>query len=143
MNDVRRTLNALAERFLKRALLPTDALAPDLIASAERRLDIVLPESLRTYYSMAGECRDFNVVHNYLVPPSELGLDDDYLVFMQENQSVVSWGFRVSDLKQADPIVWQRNNTENVWYSEEKPLAPFLETMFEFYAHIGVWSGDP
>jgi hypothetical protein len=33
-----------------------------------------------------------------------------YLVFMEENQEVVSWGIPVTSLHETDSVVWQRNN---------------------------------
>lgn len=54
------------------------------------------------------------------------------LVFADENQGVVSWGFREADLTEADPTVWQRNNDDEHWYDEELSLLAFLTELFDF-----------
>lgn len=76
-------------------------------------------------------------MYNEFVPADELTVDAGYLVFVHENQDVVSWGFSPEDIESADPVVWQRNNEEHAWYSEEKTLAPFLESMFDWVVGAG------
>jgi hypothetical protein len=132
---------SLAVRHLGRRLGKADSLSAASIQRTERRLGLELPRSLRVYYLAAGAARDLNDVHNHLFALKELRRDDSYLVFMDENQSVVSWGVRIDD-RHDDPIVWQRNNTPPMrWYSERKRFTAFLRSMFNWYARAGIWRG--
>jgi hypothetical protein len=98
-----------------------------------------IPASLAYYYQRAGRCAVLNALHHRLHAPAELVVENDYLLFMDENQSVVSWGFRRADCDQDDPTVWQRNNTPpHAWYSEDKPFTRFLASMFDWYVDMGM-----
>jgi hypothetical protein len=135
---------ALAEKFVGRRLGPADGVSERELASAERRLHVRLPASLRTFYRTAGRAPDLARAHNVLLDPGEVKVEGQFLVFLNENQSVVSWGFRVADLASEDPVVWQRNNTPPVeWYSERKRLPRFLQAMFGWHAQVGVWPPSP
>ena len=59
---------------------------------------------------------------------------------MDENQSVVSWGFRTTDCAvRTIQSVWQRNNTPpHEWHSEDKPFTRFLASMFDWYIEMGM-----
>src|SRR5574338_919147 len=72
--------------------------------AAERRLGIVLPESLRTMYERTGR-HPFHASQNYVVEPPKLGFHGDHLVIYEENQGVCLWGIARSVLSSADPPV--------------------------------------
>jgi hypothetical protein len=113
-------------RYVGRGFLPEEGISEARLAAAEGRLGFPLPESLRTYYQIAGGCEVLNDAHNHFYPPEGLAILEEHLLFMDENQSVVSWGFRLEDLQSPDPIVFQRNNTAPAeWYSEEQPFSVF------------------
>lgn len=120
----------LAEAHLQEPLGAADGWPEAALAEAEARLGRGLPAALRAYYATMG--RSPAVAYNELVPPGELEPADGYLVFMHENQGVVSWGIRIEDLDADDPEVFQRNNTPPAaWYSEEKTFLAFIESMLE------------
>ncbi|MBN2293656.1 MAG: hypothetical protein JXM70_14600 [Pirellulales bacterium] len=49
-------------------------------------------------------------------------------------------GVPLSGIAEADPIVWQRNNTPSVeWYSEEKSFSFFMASMFDWYKSENFW----
>ena len=48
-------------------------------------------------------------------------------------------GNQKKDLKKADPETWQRNNSVEKWYSEEKSFLELLTSMFDWYKGLGVW----
>ncbi len=133
-------VDELAIRFLRKPLSGADAISLDVIEATEQSLSLTLPQPLRAYYSKAGRCSKLNSAHNRIVHPAEIEIADEHLLFMHENQNVVSWGFRLAELGETDPTVWQRNNTEMAWYSEEKTLLPLFRSMFEWYEESGVWS---
>jgi hypothetical protein len=94
---------------------------------------------LKCFYLTAGAIQEICSIHNVIFGPEDLEVDEGFLIFMEENQSVVSWGIRKRDLKKSDPVIWQRNNASAEWYSEEKTLAGLLESMFDWYESLGVW----
>ena len=136
-----KTYGSLCMKYLGRSVTSSDGVSELVIAKAEKRLGFALPASLRMYYLACGRNRKLNKSHNSLRSPGTLAIEDGHLVFMDENQDVVSWGVRIEDLKSANPIIWQRNNTRPVqWYSEEKNLPELLDSMFSWYSEGGVWS---
>jgi hypothetical protein len=132
-----------SRRFLGRSLEPTDGLSEDEIKRGEERLKLRLPSALREYYLKAGALTEFNSIHNFILTPDELHVEDGFLMFMEENQGVVSWGLKISDFETNDPEAWQRNNTPpEEWFSEEKTFSELLTSMFEWYQECGVWNPD-
>lgn len=91
-------------------------------------------------YGTLGAREEFCLVHNRLLSPDELVGGEDHLIFMEENQKVVSWGVRAEDLQRPDPEAWQRNNAPPVaWFSEEKTVSELFDSMLAWYAEVGVW----
>lgn len=84
-----------------------------------------IPQSLRDYYRIANDC-EANQNHNRLLGSDDLIEEDGFLIFMEEYQSVVHWGVKIDQVDQPDPIVYQRNNSNGQWYSEESVLSRFL-----------------
>lgn len=87
-----------------------------------------------------GKVADLCSIHNNVFHPKDLVFEDGYLMFMDENQSVVSWGIKKKDLKKADPEVWQRNNSSDAWYSEKKSFIELLTSMFDWYKGLDIWN---
>jgi hypothetical protein len=114
------------EAIIGRPLLRRDGESDARLRRAERRLHLALPGAVREYYRLAGAATE-NREHNRLYRPSELVIEDEYLVFMEENQSVVHWGFPLPLERGADPEVWQRTNGDTPeWSSEEMPFSLFI-----------------
>jgi len=109
--DYSASYKKFAEKYLGRSLRKQDGVSAAEISRAEKRLGVQLPEALRVYYRVAGNANELNTAHNQFYALSALEVEGDYLLFMDENQSVVSWGFRLADLKKKNPRVWQRNNS--------------------------------
>ena len=136
----------IAEGALGRKLLPEDAdpVPPDL----------TLPAALEGVYATFGSVTRLTTVHNRLRSPGELEPADGMTLFYEENQGVVSWGFRAEDRDQPDPTVFQGQKTGETWewYSEEVPVSDWMEVMtywqlvnggFDFFAHAsGVPDGE-
>ena len=124
----RQRVNEMAQCYLAGDFAAEDGLPLAAVNEAQRRLGMRIPASLAYYYQRAGRCAALNTLHHRLYAPSELRTDGGFLVFMDENQSVVSW-----------PIVWQQNNTPpQEWYSEDKPFTRFLASMFDWYVETGI-----
>ena len=133
------SIDEMAPRYLGRGFTAADGLPAVDVDEAQQRLSVRIPASLAYYYRRAGRCAALNALHHQLYAPSELVVEGGYLLFMDENQSVVSWGFPTSECHQNDPTVWQRNNTPpRAWYSEDKPFTGFLISMFDWYLDMGM-----
>src|SRR5262245_65958972 len=102
------SIDEIASRYLGRGFTAEDGLPAAVVDEAQRRLGVPIPASLAYYYRRAGRCAALNAVHHQLYLPSELVVEGGYLLFMDENQSVVSWGFRTVDCHEDDPTVRQR-----------------------------------
>src|SRR5262245_18525524 len=99
------------------------------IHSAEQRLGNAVPDALRSYYLVAGAERNFNIVHNHLLPPADWSIDQGKLIFMEENQVVVVWGVKATGEPGANPPVYQGVNANDeliYWYKEQDRCSVFL-----------------
>ena len=124
------------DRYLGRAWTEADGLAEKEIKKAEGRLGVKLPSSLRDFYLTVA---DLCSIHNVIFSPKDLDFEDGYLLFMDENQSVVTWGIKKKDLGKADSEAWQHNNSSEVWYPEKKTVLGLLISMFDWYKELGDW----
>ncbi len=130
------------EYYLGRRWTAADGLPEKDVKEAESRLGVALPLALRTFYLSVGAVSGLCSIHNKIFSPKDLAFEEGYLLFMDENQSVVSWGIKQGDLERSDPGVWQRNNSSEDWYSEEKSFLDLLTSMFDWYKQIGVWASS-
>lgn len=127
------------DRYLGRAWTAADGLPENEIKKVEARLGVKLPSALKGFHLTVGEVADLCSIHNVIFNPKDLAFEDGYLLFMDENQSVVTWGIKKKDLGKADPEAWQRNNSSEVWYAEKKSVLELLISMFDWYKELGVW----
>lgn len=113
-----------------------DGIQESSLSEILTKKNIVLPDSLKTYYEI-GARLVINKEHNVLYDPTELELIDGFLVFAEENQRVVIWGIRESDLLSNDPIVYQGQEHEKIdWYSEEKTFSEFIIDMWRWQRNL-------
>ena len=97
-----------------------------------------LPAATQDYYLVAGQERRFNGCHNRLLSPQEWSVDKQYLLFMEENQSVLWWGVSLRNRKSADPPVYQGMNDEPMtWCREHRKCSVFLTVMLHYHAVSG------
>lgn len=109
----------LIERHVGRRPRRQDGLSEPTTRRREKELGVRFPQSLRIYYRMAGNLPQLNKMHNIVYGLTDVRIEDGYLILMEENQGVVHWGFRLTDLDESDPKVWQRvNGDPPQWYSE-------------------------
>jgi hypothetical protein len=98
-----------------------DGLSDNQIREAEKILSFQLPAFFRDYYRIVGNLSELNKAHNVLFDITELFEDNDFLIFMEENQAVVYWVIKIRELAIPEPEVWQQvnSNPSDKWYSEE------------------------
>jgi hypothetical protein len=99
----------LLDAFLDRWFQPgrSDRGIPaDELRAAEERLGVALPAALAEWYERYGNLTEVWNLQDSLLPPSKLRLGKSgLLTFGVENQSVVRWTIRLSDLPSDDPPV--------------------------------------
>ncbi len=118
-------IKTVAEKLLGRSLTNEDGFDISDIKNAEDKLGKNLPKILKDFYMTVGKLDVFMSSFQQFLNPQDLSIEDEKLVFLEENQVVCFWGI---DLEQDDPFVFQMQNMDNaVWYSEEVSLSNFLE----------------
>lgn len=110
------------------------------MTAIEHSLQIKLPAVLREYYLTIGKNKAVNDSHNRLLPPENIYFTDDrYLVFYEENQGVVEWGIKESDLSLVNPSVYGNYDTiqESDWQQETQTLTDFFLSMSIYNGTLG------
>src|SRR6185369_9726820 len=99
-----------------------------------------LPKVLREFYLMAGNHEAINCSHNQLLVGYQ-EIEDNKLIFYDENQGVCSWAIDLSDIKKDDPPVWIgqliEGQDELEWYIEFETLSDFLLIMLCWQSVMG------
>jgi len=120
---------------LGRNLNPEDATPEAEILAAEKRLGRQIPKALADFYRVAGRADDYNAIHDRLLPPTELALESDKLVFLEENQAVVLWGTDAWPKTTEDPPAYQATNAEPlIWEAVNDRCSVFLLVMLHWAA---------
>lgn len=92
-----------------------------------------LPFVLKEYYRQLGKYKQINKTQNILCGPDELIDAKEYLIFYKENQYVVQWAVKKSDLSEENPPVYCSWD-ENEFKLESENLLDFLNAMAFFQA---------
>lgn len=120
---------------LGRRLNSEDGVPEVELLEAERRLGLRLPKALADFYRAAGRADDYTSVFNRLLPPGELAMESDKLVFLVENQAVVLWGTNAGSEPTDDPACYQATNGEPlVWEGVNERCSIFLLVMLHWEA---------
>ncbi len=110
------------------------------IDEAEKRLQLIVPQSLRDFYLVAGRETRINQFYNRLIPPDKWTVDAGRLVFLEENRSIVYWGVPVKRSPEVDAPVFQgvnRGPEGIVWHEEHDHCSEFLKVMAVWHATYG------
>jgi hypothetical protein len=122
-------------------LAPDHGFAPEIIKAGERRRRISLPPALRQFYAHAGRLEPVMAAHNRFCAPADIRVTRDMVVFLHENQWVVSWGLKRAEIKESeDPPVYQgrpQGKRLGGWVKEEDHCSDFLAGMVYWQALNG------
>ncbi len=111
-------------------LTPADGFSSGCLNEAEARLKIRIPIALREWYLLAGNRRDIWSGQDEFLSPKQLEVDELLIIYV-ENQAVVQWGIRLSDLGQEDPPVFVSDDeVENAWHLENESVTEFALQTF-------------
>lgn len=132
------------QRFFGRRLATTDGFArPDVVA-AEARLGFRLPEALRCFYLAVGRVDEFTADCRVMVFLPELEIEDGFLIVSNDQQFVASFAIPETRLTDADPVIWERINTDaedDEWNPTDETFTQFMVANFEFSDEAGLF--DP
>ena len=107
-----------------------DGLGEEAVEAKLSQRGLHVPTALFDYYAVAG-FHWINTKQNHLRPIDELDWYEDWLVFMDDEQGIVSWGIHRQDLSSPDPVVWQGVLGEEIdWFQENSTLSRFLMEMW-------------
>ena len=110
-------------------LKPGDGYPASELDAAEQRLGLKLPVALWEWYQLAGKREDVVATQNHLMRPQDLNIVDSLLVFHSENQDIIEWGIKPSDLHLSNPPVYL--NDRGMYYKPQEPIRE-NETLSEF-----------
>lgn len=123
---------SLVPKYLDDAWNQADGLSGDELSEALEQSRVQIPLVLEEFYRSLGNCEDFMEAYHYFFDPEELEVEDDYLLFLEDEEEKFVWGFKVSQLDVPDPIVYRRNNSRGSWSSEEGTFSEFTLDMFSW-----------
>ncbi len=106
---------------------------------AEKKLDVKFPEALKDFYLNVGKLSLFTDALEFFAKPKQIYIKGGKLVFLEENQAVLSWGIDLNDsTKETVPVYHSPNigdpESEVIWYTEALPLPEFLELIMYYQA---------
>jgi hypothetical protein len=139
--SLKNTLNDLGEKVLG-GLKPEGGVREADWSDLESRLKIKLPIVLKTFYQLVGKNKAVMSGHNRFLTVEHLRVNNDGLVFLEQNQNVMFWEIKRQDLGQADPPVQQGNLNEAKRYRDADFLSSFLIGMTCWQASNSLpWTG--
>ena len=129
---------AVVEPLFGRPFTEADGISDADLDTAQERCGYELPEALRDFYTVVGNFDPVLTAHNRFYSAGGLYRLDGKLVFCEENQVVVYWGYEEDQGWRADPPVYQGvNNDEVEWYVEAGRCSDFLAGMIYWQALNG------
>ena len=134
INEIRKRMDnkikTIAENLLGRRLTEKDGMNISEIEKVEVSLGLKLPSALREFHLLVGNLEMFTSSFEQFVEPY---IQDEMLVFLEENQGVCSWGVNIHDIENPTVYMCTEIEAENPeWYSEEVTLTDFL-TILMYY----------
>ncbi|BAT40460.1 hypothetical protein [Escherichia albertii] len=133
-------MKTVAENLLGRALVSGDGFELSEIAQVEHNLGLRFPNPLKQFWHLVGRLPMFMSSFEVFLQPSAVFIEDDYLIFQEENQSVCYWGIKSSEIENSDANVYQYINDDAdspEWYSENISLSAFLKMLMYYQCAQG------
>lgn len=132
-----KNIKNIAENILGRKIDQSEGISTDAINAAEQKLGLKLPDSLRDFYLTVGKIPIFTDAFEFFAQPKQIYVKNNKLIFLEENQAVLSWGVDINELDKEKITVYQSPNVGDiepniVWYPETLSLVDFLE-MIMYY----------
>jgi hypothetical protein len=100
---------------------PADGCTRQSVSAAERRLQVVLPPSLREWYEFAGQRSAVWSCQDHFLTPDEVRVKNDRLIICVENQAVVKWAIPFDVISEEDPPVFVSDRYDDRRWIKEAP----------------------
>lgn len=94
-------------------------------------LTVAVPHALREFYGALGNS-ELMEAYYYFWDPDELEVEDGYLLFLEDEDELYTWGIRADQVDIPDPLVWRRNNAKGNWVCEEGTFSEFTLDYFDW-----------
>lgn len=94
--DFRKKLNIINKLYFNEE---NNEFFNDELTRIENDLKISLPQALKDFYMIFGNRENFLGVMNSILLPPKIYIENNVLVFVEENQSVCSYGFDINSHK--------------------------------------------
>ncbi|MCP4136517.1 MAG: SMI1/KNR4 family protein [bacterium] len=131
------TVKETAEKILGRRIKNEEGISIAEIETVELELGLPIPPSLKEFYLRVGRIDLFTDGFEHFARPGELYIEDNKLIFLEENQSVLFWAVDIQNHEK----VYQTSNLEETgkteWYEEDLGLHKFIELMIYFQCVMG------
>lgn len=114
----------------------THGMATSALDKAASRLGVAIPIALRDYYAVAGNERRFNRSLQTFLHPSKWFVDQQHIVFVEENQTCCWWGVSVKSRGAKDPMISQGVNHDDSidWHKEHDRCSTFISVLLHYQA---------
>jgi len=120
---------------------PEDGVSIEEVKLAEKSYGFRLPKILREFYLLVGNHQAINNSLNRLLSVDCLEIEDNKLLFYEDNQRSCYWAIDLSDTKENNPPVWVGQSIvgqeELEWYLEAENLLDFLLIMLCWQSVMG------
>nr|WP_295870912.1 SMI1/KNR4 family protein [uncultured Chitinophaga sp.] len=128
----------IVERLLGRRMEPKDGVTAAEITAVEQKLGVQLAPVLKAFYQCAGKEETVMDCFQHFAPLEELFIENDKLVFLEENQGACVWGLALNETGNDQAVVYQCPHPDDQWYAEDDALTAFLEmTLYYQFAQGG------
>lgn len=96
-----------------------------------------IPEALKLFYLKYGKSEELLHLQDQFILPNQYQalIDEEYIIFFDENQGVCQAGIKKADANQPDPPVYVRMDSEE-WLLSVDKVSDFLVAMFGYQASI-------
>lgn len=105
-------------------------IAPVPISAAQARLSLALPEALKDFYNVACASLALQKADYRILPPQELRVDGDHLIFCEEREGQEVFGITLANITslgdRPNPSVGIRRKGESKWFGEASRLSAFM-----------------
>lgn len=130
---------AVVEPLYGRRFTEADGFSEAELDAVPSRTGYELPEALYDFYTLVGRFEPATEAHHRFYPPGHFTRGDGKLVFCEENQVVLYWGYDEDQAWRSDPPVYQglNNDADLEWYIDDARCSHFLIGMIYWQALNG------
>ena len=126
---------SLIETYYEDRWVPADGYSEeeldDLLDAS--RFDDDVPLVLEEFYRALGHCDDFMETTLFFFDPDELEVEDDLLLFLEDENERFVWGFALTDLDVPDPLMYRRTVATGETIPEKSTFSEFVLEHFDWY----------